>query len=1308
MKKLTAIFLTIVLCMQTMGFFGVYAAEYIYPVNIQASGGTPQDVLSVLDGAADTVWQVNGDDNWICFEFPEAVRFEKIGVTWPNSAYQTYDYKISVSEDDIDYEEVVSAISKKAEGMQIIDLKKYTGKYLKIASSNSGLFGIADIDFNPVIESGSGQSTIQEAERLDGVEDLPESVLGTKYEDAVRLLSAIGIIEDANGLSLDTLISRADFVILACKAMGVNDSVAANMTPFPDVTQGHKAFNSIALAAQMNIITGYEDQKFYPDQAIQVREAAAIAVSMLGYSPMVNLNNEADLEKYANQASQLKLFQSVSQGYRDQMTTANAIQLLYNVLHTAVLDVNFTKQANISLEQEELFMKKYLYLEYGKGQIIATPVSGTASGGKIVDSIMLRDKEGNEIQLSVNEKDFSSMLGYGGTYYYYDDGTEDAYMVAFLPGNATKLTIKTEDLQGVLVMGNEIQISYTNSQDRTARVRVDLDAITLYNHKRTSGLNVADFNIEDGEIIIIENDSSTYKDVVKLFAYETMVVKVAYPYKNRIDGKYQSYALLDLDERTAGVDYHIYLQGVPATIADLQPNDVLTITKSKTDEPYYRIEGERKSVEGQVTRLNKDYKEIGISSLIYPYVPSFQTGQMIKAGDRGVFYIDKFGRVAGADLTISGNAYGILMRVYEDDTNDGYAAQIFTAMGTIDRIQFMDKVKINGESKSSDTITSEIGTDRQLVKFVLNSDGQIRALDTAKLGGAIFAESSSIPTPNGKDLVEISTEKSRRYRKAAGVFGTVGSAQVEGYQEFLVNESTIIFEVPNPDSDGYIDNTYYQVKDISKMQDNQDYVVSAYSVKSGAYADFLVIKVDSGKKDGVAVGNTSYPLYITSIEETLNQDDEITYTITGLERGAEVTYTTANAEVIENVWYGANRNPVSNTLRKEKLLAGDVVQITKDDNGFVDSCTVVFAGSDPKDNDDYSGMNPPTQTKNQGFNFANQKIFGKVRLVDGDVIIVEVQNYDKTKTLYLPIDMSKSIVQSMDVISSVYTTGVAYSAKANGKVVTPAEIAVGDEVFIRAQGGNNREVTVYTWDIRGTIIEPPTPSPTPTPTPGTPTPTPTPGTTPDVPQDGVYLHENFNDGVNMIEEKINSLTQDGWEFQTGVNPANLISMRNDLNSTYQVMQIYRANPQNDQAQMDVPTYVKMPIGAGANKVTVQFTATVEPNATVKNINIVNGDGTTVANVVFGTKAQAIVSSMGKIIISGYPGKAYNTFKLEIDKTTSTVDVYVDGTLILDNEPLLAAVGSTIAFAEIRMSGKEFGNIRLDEIMAYDTEQNNAG
>lgn len=197
-------------------------------------------------------------------------------------------------------------------------------------------------------------------------------VKNTNYSDSVEILTEFEII---NGYEDNTFkptkeIKRSEMAKLLIVAMGKEESVNKNVTkqPFPDVSVTHWAAGYIELASELDLIKGYPNGNFAPDDTVSYVEAVTMMLRALNYGS--ELDNLSWPDGYMQKAANAKLTENVS--YND--VNADAIRgeisnMLWNTMKAHTREIKSTTSTGTvnygdgKTLIEKAFSDKYTYIE---------------------------------------------------------------------------------------------------------------------------------------------------------------------------------------------------------------------------------------------------------------------------------------------------------------------------------------------------------------------------------------------------------------------------------------------------------------------------------------------------------------------------------------------------------------------------------------------------------------------------------------------------------------------------------------------------------------------------------------------------------------------------------------------------------------------------------------------------------------------------------------------------------------------------------------------------------------------------------
>lgn len=183
-------------------------------------------------------------------------------------------------------------------------------------------------------DSFMGNDNEDESEQSKPANNTFPDVIGTKYEDAVKNLVELGII---NGFEDNTFrptnnVTRAQFAKMLVEALQLNSNSSSTSTSFSDVTDAHWAHNYIKIAVENSVINGYPDGTFKPDKSVTYVESMAMILRAMGLES--KMSDKSWPLGYINEARQIGLLDDVD--YTEPNVPANRGETaisLFNMLN---------------------------------------------------------------------------------------------------------------------------------------------------------------------------------------------------------------------------------------------------------------------------------------------------------------------------------------------------------------------------------------------------------------------------------------------------------------------------------------------------------------------------------------------------------------------------------------------------------------------------------------------------------------------------------------------------------------------------------------------------------------------------------------------------------------------------------------------------------------------------------------------------------------------------------------------------------------------------------------------------------------
>lgn len=158
----------------------------------------------------------------------------------------------------------------------------------------------------------------------------PETALAAGVLQSMGIVSGVG----QEQYSPDSVLTRAQFCVFMIHTLGLKEQVAtyAQKTLFRDVKPGSWYTGYVNLAYSNDLLSGYGNGLFGPDDALTYGQTATLLLRLLGYgSADVGRVWPAD---YVNFAHSLELDGGISLTANTPVTRGQAAVLLYNTLNT--------------------------------------------------------------------------------------------------------------------------------------------------------------------------------------------------------------------------------------------------------------------------------------------------------------------------------------------------------------------------------------------------------------------------------------------------------------------------------------------------------------------------------------------------------------------------------------------------------------------------------------------------------------------------------------------------------------------------------------------------------------------------------------------------------------------------------------------------------------------------------------------------------------------------------------------------------------------------------------------------------------
>lgn len=738
----------------------------------------------------------------------------------------------------------------------------------------------------------------------------PEDVTDKNQQKAVDALISLGIVKgyEDGSYKPEKVVTRAELAKMLVEALGQGDLVAGSESSFKDA-KGTWYDGYVALAAGLELVTGYPDGTFKGDNSVSYQEAVVMVLRALGYTNQtVNGGIDAyNATKYKTLAQTLGLLSNVT-FKAGGANRGDIASMIYNAL-----EVERVEKTEKGLAQKIVIDKEM------------RPVAGTGTSGDpylykefpVYETLL--DKLTNRTEITVSPASLDpTNKAYRGNMvdlepYMYQK------VVTYLNGNGHVMFVKsnktatvkgsvspmrTTDIQWVNDTAGTIvkdKVIVTKADKVVERVQWD-GATTInvyYNGAEMTGATKAMFQYGGtfhGQAVTLVLDANG-KVVAAIATKANDSVQIASSYK----AGSVKVGTINLPKTAANkVDLtKITVKGEVTDIADIVKGDVVTVyyaAGNSSNPAKVVLDVCRDTVEGKITKIATDGGLVINGDAYYEY-DSDITG--LALGAEGVFYLNSDEEiVAFAGKSISNADYALVTSV-----KTGSIGGTPTVLLKEASIKLLNK---EGKSTtynfaSNAKYTLDAGT--ELSVFVNPSNGQQQLVqDVINFRANNFIVTGFNLNDNGQiTLISVETLVPRT--------GINPTSKV-----FAATDDVVIFNAydsANPTSQSAP--TASDTFSVAKVEDLIKNVNKTYYAVLNARGEFALIIADEQLLD-----NSQYAL-IRTVESELTSNG-IVQRVTAYVKGEQVEYLTAA---------GVNVNSAVGTRNLIKLpLANGVISQT--------------------------------------------------------------------------------------------------------------------------------------------------------------------------------------------------------------------------------------------------------------------------------------------------------------------------------------------------------------------------------------------
>lgn len=877
----------------------------------------------------------------------------------------------------------------------------------------------------------------------------------TKPSDVAALLYDLKIMErtEDQEIQVTDTVKRKDFAVMAAKLLlGGGELTKSYVTSFSDVPVDDPASVSIGYVTQSGVMEGAGGKMFYPEVAVTVGDAVQTMVTILGYKGIAAASG--GVSGFRKTASDLGILSGVTGADEDFLTISSAVNLIYNTLEAPYLMPDSVEGGNLILSsnKDRTLLTEVFHIYQGDGIVKSNET--TALLGE-ADAIAGEVRIGSEYY-SVGDTDIADYLGYNVVFWYYQENSgADKKIVSFseYKNRNAVLVIDAEDILewNASVTGKSTLI-YEDKKNASKRISVINAFDVIYNGKSFTDYIIETLFPEYGAVKLIDNNGDGIYDVIVIDSYRVVVTEQASAFFGWVVDMVTS-EKIDLDIGNDDNKIVITKDGIPISVKDIQKWDVLSVYEAKdNNERIVNVVVTRQSVRGQVSRIDYNDEEIEIDGKTYKLGKSFLrvlNAQKVSLflGANQTFYLDHRGEIAAFDPVTGGDARYAFIRTIKVD-NETYerpmifmrlwdiAANTWTTYRLAEHFYINDRRVKEGLTESYErpyktsfngtpTLVSEykinafpIGSagdfeveirNRDVIKYKLNEDGEILRI--------YLTEENTDYNNVVNNLGNNDNLMLKRNAAISGALVVEASATI-----YFSSSETLRITVPI--SPAQFENEKMYTTSISQS-DRKSLSLTLYDVKS--YIPKIVRYDSDSAKSSETVNVAANTVVVKTIEQTINEDDEVVGRITGYVNGVETVYTLS---------YDCTHSASFAALQK-----GDFIRCSVGNDGYVSAIA--------RDIDSRGGR---ILIDNNPFSYGSS--FTDLNLLIGTVCFVD------TEVNIMAVDLGGEHKR----IASLKIPPLTVINKNNGEkfeVSDGTAVTIGQKVAVRMQAGATKLIEIF-------------------------------------------------------------------------------------------------------------------------------------------------------------------------------------------------------------------------------------------------------
>lgn len=689
------------------------------------------------------------------------------------------------------------------------------------------------------------KSYLLEKDYLDDISDIMDSIY--QYD--------VGEFKDSQKSdTVDTTIEKYQKqidVICALGFMEKNDNGEFNGTDKLLYSDFSKAMSVMYYGD--NVFKDYSNE-----DTVTFKAAAETILSALGYDVCIPMYQSKD-EWAEHFIGELGLLKDLTYNPEKEILRNEFAVLLYNSLDAEMMVSESLGEYDVKPDSNILEEK----LDILRFEGLLNGVEGlNIYSSKVLEGTLQIDREKIYYgDLSVPRSLFGKRVD---AYIKYDENL-DRYKLLYISESDTAEYIEVS-LRDVLGIENG-KLEYL-AGDSVKKAKIEENCKILYNGTAQNDYEfINDLAEGEGVLILSKSVKNGGFDVLIVKKYSDYVLLSANSEKRSMSFKYNAKfnGSTNIEISEDAVMY-IEADGILAEdLSDASMNSVVSMYMNEA-KTYAEIMISNASVQGKITGV-PEKNEVTISDKEYRvsenYLECVKTGsdaEELRVGTEGVYYLTYDNRIAGCKLS-SAISYAYLRKIIKDDETESIILEMFTEENEWVKTNLKEDVSVDGKKYSAENAYT-----------YLNSGELVGTLISYKKKGDYITEVNTI---KGEVSLDYSHETTLDWKLAAHIPQSKGASW---FIDYKIRDNTTVFKIPKDLNDK---EEFMAFKGNTNLYTGETFLFEFYNCNSFYVPEVLMCRETSQSESQDKPSGVGVPLYITSISQTLDAEDEMVYQLNG-------------------------------------------------------------------------------------------------------------------------------------------------------------------------------------------------------------------------------------------------------------------------------------------------------------------------------------------------------------------------------------------------------------------------------------------